>query len=90
MTALQIEAIDELVRVALTEFIEDFLRAQWWGKEHDCVNRFVHAFLMPKCSPSGVLAHPTQIGIEVGVAQPRNLFSRAAARKDVSFGRNPG
>ena len=31
---------------------------------------------------TGVLAHPTQVGIEVGVAQPRG-FSRQAARKDV-------
>lgn len=75
--------IDDLVRGALTAFIDDFTSSHWWGKEHDCVNRFVHGFLMPQCGASSVLRHPTQIGIEVGVAQPRGLFARGAARKDV-------
>lgn len=83
MAAFDIDSIDNLVRSSLTAFIDDFSVARWWGKEHDCVNRFVHGFLMPQCSPSSFLVHPTQIGIEVGVAQPRNLFARGAARKDV-------
>jgi len=83
MPSFQIDAVDEVVRGSLIAFIEDFTRAEWWGKEHDCVNRFVHGFLMPQCSSASVLAHPTQIGIEVGVAQPRSLFARSAARKDV-------
>ena len=74
--------IDGLVRSALTAFIEDFTHARWWGKEHDCVNRFVHGFMVPQGLESGVLAHPTQVGIEVGVGQPKG-FSREAARKDV-------
>jgi hypothetical protein len=83
MTGFNIEALDNVVRNSLREFTEDFKIAQWWGKEHDFVNRYVHGFLMKKCSPSSILAHPTQIGIEVGVAQPRNLFKRGAARKDL-------
>jgi hypothetical protein len=74
--------IDGLVRDALEAFIEDFTHARWWGKEHDCVNRFVHGFLVAEGLASGVLAHPTQVGIEVGVAQPKG-FSQPAARKDV-------
>src|SRR5262245_16738523 len=78
-----IARIDSLIRDALIAFTDDFTRSEWWGKEHDCVNRFVHGFLMPQCGPSAVLAHPTQIGIEVGVAQPPGQFERGAARKDV-------
>ena len=83
MPKFDAEQIDALVHSALTEFIEDFTKSEWWGKEHDCVNRFVHGFLMPKAGTSPVLTHPTQIGIEVGVAQPKKLFVRGAARKDV-------
>lgn len=57
---------------------------RWWGKEHDLVNRYAHGFLMEHCSPKSVLKHPTQICIEVGVAQPKHkLFLRKAARKDL-------
>jgi len=45
--------IDGLVRSALTAFIEDFTHARWWGKEHDCVNRFVHGFMVPQGLESG-------------------------------------
>jgi hypothetical protein len=74
--------IDRLVRAALQAFTEDFTQARWWGKEHDCVNRFVHGFLIPQGIESGIFTHPTQVGIEVGVAQPKRL-DRPAARKDV-------
>jgi len=70
--------IDRLVQGALKAFTDDFTHAQWWGKEHDCVNRFVHGFLVPRGLASGVLTHPTQVGIEVGVAQPSG-FTRGAA-----------
>jgi hypothetical protein len=77
----EIRWLDRVIRETLTEFSED-LDGRWWGKEHDLVNRYAHGFLMARCSPKGPLKHPTQIGIEVGVAQPIG-FSSKAARKDL-------
>jgi hypothetical protein len=83
MPSPDIAQIDLFLREALIAFTENFARVQWWGKEHDCVNRFVHGFLFPRCAQGLVLAHPTQVGIDVAVAQPPGLFVRGSARKDV-------
>jgi hypothetical protein len=81
--------IDALIRDALKEFIEDLGTCRWRGKEHDCVNRFAHGFLLPRCVPSCFLHHPTQICIEVGVAQPPGIGSGGAARKDLVIWAEP-
>lgn len=78
----EIRQLDRLIRETLTAFSEDLDGCSWWGKEHDFVNRYAHGFLMARCSPRSFLKHPTQIGIEVGVAQPKG-FLRPAARKDL-------
>ncbi len=76
--------LDRLIRSTLTEFCDHLDSCLWWGKEHDFVNRYAHGFLMARCSPRSFLKHPTQIGIEVGVAQPKGKgFLRPAARKDL-------
>ena len=77
-----IRQLDGLVRETLTEFSEDLDHRPWCGKEHDFVNRYAHGFLLKRCSPKLPLKHATQIGIEVGVAQPKR-FLRKAARKDL-------
>ena len=83
MPSADIPQIDLLVRDALAAFTDDFTSSQWWGKEHDCVNRFVHGFLFPQGFKSSVFSNATQIGIEVGVATPPGVGTRDAARKDV-------
>jgi hypothetical protein len=82
MDTRAIRQLDRLVRETFTGFSDDLDRCQWWGKEHDFVNRYAHGFLVPRCSPRSPLKHATQIGIEVGVAQPKR-FLRKAARKDL-------
>jgi hypothetical protein len=80
----EIRKLDRLIRETLIAFSEDLKGCRWWGKEHDLVNRYAHGFLMARCSSSSFLEHPTQIGIEVGVAQPKGKrFLRPAARKDL-------
>jgi hypothetical protein len=74
---------DTVIRDALVAFAEDLGSCNWRGKEHDCVNRFAHGFLLPHCGSTPFLRHPTQIGIDVGVAQPPGLGTRGSARKDL-------
>lgn len=83
MTIFNVDEIDNLIRNAFIEFIDDLAKAEWWGKEYDYVNRFAQGYLTNKCSESFFLRHPTQIGIEVGVAQPKGLFVKHGARKDL-------
>ena len=67
---------------ALRSFAEDLQVSRWRGKENDCVNRFAHGHLLPRCG-TAPFHHPTQIGIEVGVPQPPGVGERRAARKDL-------
>jgi hypothetical protein len=71
-----------LVDEALKSFAEDLRVSSWRGKENDCINRFAHGHLLSHCG-TGVLRHPTQVGIEVGVPQPPGVGTRGAARKDL-------
>ena len=82
MTA-HIAELESVIRRALTAFAADLGSCEWRGKENDCVNRFAHGFLLAHCRESSWLRHPTQIGIEVGVAQPPGVATKAAARKDL-------
>lgn len=80
----EIRQLDRLVRETLIAFSDHLDERQFCGKEHDLVNLYAHGFLMTRCSQKSFLKHPTQIGIEVGVAQPKGKgFLRPAARKDL-------
>ena len=72
--------LDRIVARSLRDFAAATLDRGWLGKEHDWVNRYVHGFLMDHCSPAGPMSR-AQIGIEVGVAQPKPW--RGAVRRDV-------
>ena len=78
---MTIADLDRLVERSLTDFADATLDRGWLGKEHDWVNRYVHGFLMNHCSPAGPITSRAQIGIEVGVAQPKPW--RGAVRRDV-------
>ncbi len=75
--------LESLIRNSLEEFAAHLNAVPWVGKEHDCVNRFAHGFLIPRCQAGTALNHPTQVGIEVPVAQPPGVGVKAAARKDL-------
>ena len=83
MQTAGLEELEAGLRDALREFAAHLDSEPWVGKEHDCVNRFAHGYLIPRCQAGSLLHHPTQIGIEVGVAQPPGIGIKAAARKDL-------
>ena len=64
-------ALDPIVRGALESYVRDVFGTPWYGKEHDHVNRFAFGHLLPLRSDNGPLRDPTQIGLGVGMAQPR-------------------
>jgi hypothetical protein len=81
----------EIVK-ALNESLRDFgkwLSANdWRGKEHDCVNNYVHGFLMDHVSANTVLHHPAQICIECGLPQPEG-YEKINARRDLVVWKEP-
>lgn len=81
--------LDGIVEESLRAFTRDVFREGWRGKEHDCVNRYVHGYLLNHCSQDGPLTEYTQIGIEVAVAQPPGFDKRRSVRRDVVIWRKP-
>ncbi len=73
-------SIDQLITQSLTRFCADAFSQEWFGKEHDWVNRYVFGYLIKCCEPSGVLHDPAQIGIEVGVPQPPGYVKKGVLR----------
>jgi hypothetical protein len=69
-------------------FAADALPKEWWGKEHDWVNRYVFGYLIKHCSPNGPLHDAAQIGIEVGVPQPPGYVKKGVLR-DVVIWEHP-
>jgi hypothetical protein len=87
MTAKKVGAdLDAMLERAFAEFHTGLVRSSgwWFGKERDCVNRFVMGHLLPACSTGKyIVKDPAQVGIEMGVAQPRRIGTKPAAPKDV-------
>jgi hypothetical protein len=52
------------------------------AKENNWVNYFVFQYMIQHCRPGGVLSHPAQIGIEVGVPQPKG-YEKTSVRRDI-------
>jgi hypothetical protein len=75
--------LDEVVATSLREFESFLVSADWHGKEHDCVNLFVHAFLFRHVCKGGAIEDFTQIGIEIGVPQPDGIGKKDSVRKDL-------
>jgi hypothetical protein len=77
----------------LAESFSDYQKflesSRWRGKEHDCVNLFVHKFLLSKITPEGPIFDPTQIGIETSIPQGDGLGKKQAVRKDLVIWPNP-
>lgn len=81
--------LDRLLRTSLAAFIADANAEHWQGKERDCVNRFAMGYLVCACGRHHFLQHPTQIGIEMAVAQPSRVGARPTAPKDLVIWRRP-
>ena len=62
--------IDALIKDCLAALAADPHVRRWRAKEHNWVNYFVFKHLLSRCQTNGVISDPTQIGIEVQVAQP--------------------
>ena len=89
----ELGALDAVVRNALTEYVRDAFSAEWrdwYGKEHDHVNRFALGYLLKHCNPAGPLRHPTQLGLGVALCQPTDVGENSAARKDLVIWPEPG
>jgi hypothetical protein len=83
-------AIEAVLASALGDFNAWLSETAWKAKENDCVNHFAHAFLA-KCVALGtVLYDIAQVGIEVGVPQPKGLGIKPAVRKDLVIWGAPG
>jgi len=81
--------LHELLGEAFREYEAWLLATSWRGKEHDCVNLFVHKFLHSRISANGPIYDPTQVGIEIGVPQPHGIGIKKAARKDLVIWKEP-
>ena len=84
------KGLDPLLRATFQDFEAWLLENSWRGKEHDCVNLFVHKFLSHRVNPKGPIRDLTQVGIEVGVPQPASCGHRPSARKDLVIWGKPG
>jgi hypothetical protein len=74
--------IDRFLDEALEEFGTWLGANDWWGKEWDCVNLFVHKFLFERIEPGAAIECPTQVSIESAVKQPPG-YTKPTSRKDV-------
>jgi len=79
------KSLDTLLNQAFADYYATLstLDAGWFAKEHDCVNRFAMAHLVPACASGCVLHDPAQIGIEVAVKQPRRFGKKRAVNRDI-------
>lgn len=76
-------SLDKLIAQTLSEFECWLLKERWKGKEADCVNLFTHAFLFKEICLGNAIEDFAQVGIEVGVPQPRGVGINAGVRKDL-------
>ncbi len=61
--------LDEVINRSLGTLLADLSLPDWYGREREIVSLFAFGHLLRAGTESGVLSHPTQIGIEVAVPQ---------------------
>jgi hypothetical protein len=74
--------MDQLIVKSLRAFIRCVQETNWHGRENEAVNLFALGFLL-KGVLAGAKLHPTQIGIEVAVADAAKKGKNAQVRKDL-------
>jgi hypothetical protein len=77
------DALDLLVRNSLLDLANFVSRTGWHGREREVVSLFAFGFLVPRCHPKGPLREPTQIGLDVAVAQITGPGRKAHVCKDL-------
>jgi hypothetical protein len=87
--AKAIKEIDRIVDSSLRQLAADKHVHAWCAKERDWVNYFAHRYLIKKCSKTGPLKKPWQIGIEVGVPQPPP-YNKPSVSRDLVIWPDPG
>jgi len=75
--------LDRLIGRTLVQFENWLISSHWHGRENECVNLFAHGFLFKEIGLGQPIQDYTQVGIEVGVPQPKGIGKKAAARKDL-------
>ena len=73
----------DLLADAFSEYEQWLGTSLWRGKEHDCVNLFVHKFLFSRVTLAGPISDHTQIGIETAIPQGSGIGKKQAVRKDL-------
>lgn len=91
MSTAKTADLDAMLELAFKQFHRAIVGTQgtWFGKERDCVNRFVMGHLVPLCRTGRhAVKDPAQIGIEVAVCQPSGYRGRKSAPKDLVIWQN--
>ena len=79
-----VSEFDAIVEQSIKALSADARITNWQAKEHNWVSYFAFQHLLRHCRPEGVISHPGQIGIEVGVPQPPDCgFAAQATRRDL-------
>jgi hypothetical protein len=76
-------SLNNLIAKTLSTFENWLLISRWTGKEADCINLFTHAFLFKEIRPGASIEDFAQVGIEVGVPQPKGVGTKPGVRKDL-------
>ena len=76
-------ALDRALQRSLRAFLGYIKTSSWTGRENEAVSLYVLGFLQHECKGGGPLAHPTQIGIEVGASNSQNKGPNSQTRKDL-------
>jgi len=89
MTSVRAEAIDSLIRDALTSLAGDPHVRNWPAKKHNWVNYFVFRHLLSSSRLHDVISDPAQIAIECPVPQPPG-YKTKTVRRDLVIWRTAG
>lgn len=81
--------MDQLIAQSLSRFLRHVRETKWSGRENEAVNLFALGFLL-KGTLAGAKLQPTQIGIEVAVANAPKKGKNAQVRKDLVIWPEPG
>ena len=82
--------LDHIIRLSLTDFIEDIRQQPWRGKEREAISYYAFGHLVRYCRSRSILHDPSQIGIEVRVPKPARLGKKVAICKDLVIWPEPG
>jgi hypothetical protein len=78
-----VHELDLLIENSLGALATDEHARNWNAKENDWVSYFTFRYLLQHCRSDGVIRHPAQIAIEVGVGQPKSYGAAKAVRRDI-------